>query len=115
MSIRGRQYRLVVGGVDTPPAAPKWLKTMERETGVEPATFSLGSGKANPHLQSEHKQNRAFSKSSLGQKGSLRAAQGPERLAVRLAVEPGRSLAHLSASSYGPKRHNNGHTGRSSW
>ena len=30
-------------GADTPPAAPKWLKTMERETGVEPATFSLGS------------------------------------------------------------------------
>ena len=23
--------------------APKWLKRMERETGVEPATFSLGS------------------------------------------------------------------------
>ena len=30
-------------GVDTPPAAPKVLKRMERETGVEPATFSLGS------------------------------------------------------------------------
>ena len=30
-------------GADTPQAAPKWLKTMERETGVEPATFSLGS------------------------------------------------------------------------
>ena len=30
-------------GVDTPLGSPKWLKTMERETGVEPATFSLGS------------------------------------------------------------------------
>ena len=30
-------------GVDTPPGSPKWLKRLERETGVEPATFSLGS------------------------------------------------------------------------
>ena len=30
-------------GSDTPHAAPKVLKRMERETGVEPATFSLGS------------------------------------------------------------------------
>ena len=30
-------------GEDMPKKAPKWLKKMERETGVEPATFSLGS------------------------------------------------------------------------
>ena len=30
-------------GSDTPHTTPKWLKRMERETGVEPATFSLGS------------------------------------------------------------------------
>ena len=30
-------------GVDAPVGSAKWLKRMERETGVEPATFSLGS------------------------------------------------------------------------
>ena len=30
-------------GADTPHTAPKWLKQLERETGFEPATFSLGS------------------------------------------------------------------------
>ena len=29
--------------VESPEGTPKWLKGMERETGVEPATFSLGS------------------------------------------------------------------------
>ena len=29
--------------VESPEGTPKWLKQMERETGVEPATFSLGS------------------------------------------------------------------------
>ena len=35
---------------DTPHTAPKWLKQMERETGVEPATFSLGSRKSGPPI-----------------------------------------------------------------